>query len=129
MYQYEKHFSLAEAHTFLVRLEYELSELMRLKSHIDEIGFNLYTRRYRPGFNPDTKNEFPDTFIQLIDISQALADEGIILKGIKEGLVDFPALRANGEEVFLCWKRGEEDISFWHTLDSGFRGRRPIDEF
>jgi len=65
----------------------------------------------------------------LIDIIQTLADEGIILKGIEEGLVDFPALRANGEEVFLCWRRGEEDISFWHTLDSGFRGRSPIDEF
>ena len=129
MYQYKKHFTLAEAHTFLVRLEYELSELTRLKSELDNIGFNMYTRKYRPGFNPDTLNEFPDTFLQAIEIIQALGDEGIILKGIEQGLVDFPALRNNGEEVFLCWKIGEEEILFWHSLDGGFRGRRPIELF
>jgi hypothetical protein len=129
MYQYKKHFTLVEAQTFLARLAYELTELSRLKSELDKIGFNMYTRKYRPGFNPDTLNEFPDAFIQAIEIIQALGDEGIMLKGIEQGLVDFPAIRDNGEEVFLCWKIGEEEILFWHSLNSGFRGRQPIDTF
>ena len=41
------------------------------------------------------------------------------------GLVDFPGL-INGREVFFCWKSDEEDIEFYHELDGGFSGRKPI---
>jgi hypothetical protein len=53
--------------------------------------------------------------------------QSITLRDISEGLVDFPAL-VNGRQVWLCWKRGEGDIGFWHDLDSGFGGRRPLSE-
>jgi len=129
MYQYKKHFTLEEARNHLPRLKYEISEVMELKSKLDLMGFNIYTRKYRPGFNPDTLNEFPEDYIHMLEILQALNDDGIIVKGVEEGLVDFPALRKNGEEVFLCWKEGEDEIDFWHSLTGGYRGRRPIAEF
>lgn len=129
MYQYDKHFTLDEARTHLSRLKFEIAEILDLKSKLDAEGFNIYTRKYRPGFNPDTLNEFPDQFLQILDLLQAINDTGIIVKAIEEKLVDFPALRKNGEEVFLCWKDGEEDIEFWHSLHAGYRGRRPISEF
>ena len=53
--------------------------------------------------------------------------QSITLRDITEGLVDFPAL-VNGRQVWLCWKRGEGDIAFWHDLESGFGGRRPLSE-
>jgi len=129
MYQYKKHFTLDEARTHLPRLKYDMTEILGLKLKLDEVGFNIYTRKYRPGFNPDTLNEFPEDFIQMLDILQALSDDGIIVKGVEEGLVDFPALRKNGEEVFLCWKEGEGDIDHWHSLSTGYKGRRPIKDF
>ncbi len=128
MYQYKKHFTLEEARSHLPRLRYDVSEMVNLKHKLDEIGFNIYTRKYRPGFNPDTLTEFPDNFVQLIDIMQALNDDGIIVKGIEQGLFDFPAIHSNGDEVFLCWKDDEEDITSWHSLTAGYRGRRPISE-
>ena len=129
VYQYKKHFTLDEARSYLPRLKFQMAEIIKVKILLDEIGFNIYTRKYRMGFNPDTLVEFPNEYIQFSDLLQALVDEGIYIKGFEEGLVDFPALRKNGEEVFLCWKEGEEDINFWHTLQAGFRGRRPITEF
>jgi hypothetical protein len=129
MYNYKKHFSLHEAQGYLPRLRFDVGQMILLKKNLDEIGFNVFTRKYRPGFNPDTLNEFPDDFVQLLDIIQALSDDGIVVKGIEEGLVDFPAVRKNGEEVFLCWKEGETDITHWHSLDGGFRARRPMEEF
>lgn len=52
---------------------------------------------------------------------------GAQLKDLDEGLVDF--FTSCGEEVvFLCWKEGEERIRFWHDLESGFAGRRPLEE-
>ena len=40
-------------------------------------------------------------------------------------LVDFPAL-ANGRPIWLCWKLGEDDIAWWHELEAGVAGRRPL---
>jgi hypothetical protein len=52
---------------------------------------------------------------------------GAEVKDADEGLVDFPALR-DDEEVLLCWKVGEEQIEFWHGVEEGFAGRRPIED-
>lgn len=52
---------------------------------------------------------------------------GITLRDIEHGLVDFPAL-VSGRQVWLCWQRGETAIGWWHGLDTGFSGRRPLAE-
>lgn len=52
---------------------------------------------------------------------------GVTLRDIGTGLVDFPAL-VNGRPVWLCWKLGEDDIGYWHELDAGIAGRRPLIE-
>jgi hypothetical protein len=51
---------------------------------------------------------------------------GCIVKDLEVGLLDFPA-RMNGEEVYLCWRLGEDRIRFYHRQDEGFAGRKPID--
>jgi hypothetical protein len=51
---------------------------------------------------------------------------GVLVKDADRGLVDFPALRENGEEVLLCWQLGEEEIAFWHGVEEGFAGRKPL---
>ena len=50
---------------------------------------------------------------------------GITLRDIGTGLVDIPAL-ANGRPIWLCWRLGEDDIAWWHELDAGFGGRKPL---
>jgi len=59
------------------------------------------------------------------EIIKHLENMGCVLKGIENGLVDFPALR-EGKEVLLCWRMPEKEIGFWHDLHSGFAGRQPI---
>ena len=61
-------------------------------------------------------------FYQLIE---DLEETGVPLKGLDQGLLDFPARRFD-EDVWLCWKDGETEIKFWHDMDSGFNGRKPI---
>jgi len=58
---------------------------------------------------------------------QLLDDVGVQVKSLEEGLLDFPAER-DGEPIFLCWQVGEERVTFWHGVDEGFAGRKPIDE-
>lgn len=50
---------------------------------------------------------------------------GAQVKDLDEGLVDFPARRGD-EEVLLCWRLGEPEVGFWHGLEEGFAGRRPL---
>ncbi len=50
---------------------------------------------------------------------------GITLRDISAGLVDFPAL-ANGRPIWLCWRLGEADIAWWHELEAGVAGRKPL---
>jgi hypothetical protein len=54
-----------------------------------------------------------------------LAERGILLRDPDTGLVDFPAER-DGEQVFLCWRLGEDEVAFYHGQHSGFGGRRPL---
>jgi hypothetical protein len=57
---------------------------------------------------------------------EQIESTGCVVKDLDMGLIDFPS-RFNGEEVFLCWRVGEDRIRFWHRQDEGFAGRKPID--
>jgi hypothetical protein len=52
-----------------------------------------------------------------------LEDLGVIVRDINMGLIDFPAERF-GERVFLCWKYGEPNLEYWHSINEGFNGRK-----
>ena len=56
-----------------------------------------------------------------------IVDWDVTLRDIETGLVDFPAL-VNGRQVCLCWRLGEADVAWWHELDSGFAGRKPLSD-
>lgn len=58
---------------------------------------------------------------------QRLEELGCVLKDMNTGLVDFPAVRL-GTRVWLCWKLGEERVSFWHGLHEGYAGRKATQE-
>ena len=52
-------------------------------------------------------------------------EAGGLVKDLDAGLVDFPA-RREGAEVLLCWRLGEDEVGFWHGLEEGFSGRKPL---
>ncbi len=54
-------------------------------------------------------------------------DIGVQVKDFETGLLDFPC-RVDDEVVLLCWKSGEIAIEHWHTMESGYKGRQPIDD-
>ena len=58
---------------------------------------------------------------------EGIGDLGAQVKDLDIGLIDFLTLFEN-REVCLCWKLGEHGIGFWHSLEDGFRGRKPIDD-
>ena len=59
---------------------------------------------------------------------EEVADEGIQIKDLERGLVDFPHFLGGdpAHEVFLCWHLGEDTIDYWHEIDAGIAGRNPL---
>lgn len=131
-------FSLAEANAilprlneFLARLDPKLARLREIRDLVED------TEAYWGGdlaAAPETDRErYAGTLQEQADLDrsvQASIDEirsfGCELKDLQRGLVDFPALVAD-EVVYLCWQRGERKVSWWHTREAGFAGRRPLE--
>jgi hypothetical protein len=66
-----------------------------------------------------------EAFVEMRALVDQFASGDIVLRDIDSGLVDFPTIR-EGREVYLCWQLGEDAVTHWHDLESGFGGRQPI---
>src|SRR5215471_4420083 len=62
---------------------------------------------------------------RLARLVDEIGSHGAQVKDPDSGLIDFPALH-RGETVLLCWQLGEDEIAWWHRVDDGFAGRRPL---
>jgi hypothetical protein len=62
---------------------------------------------------------------ELAQCIELIQGAGVLIKDLDRGLLDFPALR-DGEEILLCWHVGEDEIRFWHGVEEGFAGRKPL---
>ncbi len=58
-------------------------------------------------------------------VTRKIADLEVVVKSVDQGLVDFYGV-IDGRLVFLCWKRGEQAVEFFHHLEDGYQGRQPI---
>jgi hypothetical protein len=70
-------------------------------------------------FTPEEANAL------LAGVRPVAEELGVLVKDLDRGLVDFPALRGD-EEVLLCWEVGEDEVAYWHGVDEGFAGRKPL---
>lgn len=80
-----------------------------------------------PGQAEEWRRELSITEALIGQAMAALEGIGVQVKDLEMGLVDFPTLY-RGREVLLCWQVLEPDIAWWHGLEEGFGGRKPIDE-
>jgi hypothetical protein len=80
-------------------------------------------------FDPQEPRALEEQFVEageaVARCVQQLEHLGVLVKDLDRGLVDFPALR-EGEEVLLCWEVGEDEVAFWHGVEEGFAGRKPL---
>ena len=126
MPQFSKHYTRDEARQLLPQITEWLNELRQardLLNHFDEqIGKALGVGDDLGG---ETVNRYVKTLAKVREILQRFHRREIQVKDLDRGLIDFPAY-VGGKEVFLCWESGEEDIEFWHDLDTGYAGRERL---
>ncbi len=122
-----KTFTVQEANALLPQVRALLQDMLDVRNRIVQGGASLESVLRHAAGNGGSKSS--GEFVLLLQrfnvCLTTLQEFGCELKDLEQGLVDFPTYR-DGQLVYLCWKRGEEQVSFWHDLESGFAGRKPI---
>ena len=126
--QYLKHFTVTEAKNELPEVKLIVEDIVRLKSELDRKGYDVFRHQYFGGLGPNGQKVFPMEMEELVLKVRELNERGIEIKDLDKGLIDFPALRENGEEVYLCYMLGEETIIAWHPIEGGFASRQTISD-
>jgi hypothetical protein len=130
-------FTLEEAQSLLPVLESLLKRAIegRRSAQTAEAGLNEMAQRiyFAGGMKVDTAEVArlrAEMDSQLKRVQESIAEIdaiGVQVKDLEAGLLDFPC-RVDDEIVLLCWRMGESAIEHWHTMESGFQGRQPVDE-
>jgi hypothetical protein len=96
-------------------LEAVLPDVRRAAARRREGGGTVHGRRY------------VEALERITDQLDRVTALGVLVKDPDEGLCDFPC-HNGGRLVLLCWRYPEAQVTWWHTVDAGFKGRRPVEE-
>lgn len=121
-------FTVDEANTILPKVKKRFDEILCCKNNVMDIQEELQNLSdSNCSFEKfiKKKQELNHAVTALYNMIQELEDMGIMIKSVDEGLLDFPSIRYD-EEIWLCWKFGENQVKFWHRKEEGFMGRKPI---
>ncbi|MGH2705391.1 MAG: DUF2203 domain-containing protein [Actinomycetota bacterium] len=120
----ERHFSVERANALLPEVRERLELLREANSHI--AGHRERVTSVAAGNGGDPKaDEWLDAGRQVAAQLHWFNEEGIVVRDVEQGLIDFPS-RREGREIFLCWRLGEDSVAWWHDTSSGFSGRQPL---
>jgi hypothetical protein len=123
----EANAALVEVRPLVERLVEQRADLLAVQARQAEVAARVGGNG--GGFDPKLSASLAEAASVAADglreAIEALEELGVLVKDLDAGLVDFPSDR-DGERVLLCWQLGEERVAWWHTLDGGFAGRRPL---
>ena len=124
--QFRNHFTRDEARALLPQVRAWLEKLNQSRRSLQKTDQRI-TQLLAAG--DDVGGELANTQVKILAEIKSLLREfeqrEIQIKDLERGLIDFPAI-LGGREVFFCWESDDEDIEFWHDLDSGYAGREKL---
>ena len=133
----QRTFTLDEAHLLLPVLESLLKQAIESKQLVERIDKEFQDLNHKIFLAGGTliniakvatrKAERERAVQKIKDTLNEIDATGVQVKDLDIGLLDFPCL-VDDRMILLCWKLGEEKITHWHSLEEGFKGRKPIDE-
>ena len=124
--RYHKHYTREEARALLPKIRQWLKRVVELRGELEKADQRV-AALIEPG--RDVGGELVNRWVKIMaEIKEALLEfhrREIQIKDLDRGLIDFPAMIGD-KEVFLCWEQDEEDIEFWHDIDTGYAGRERL---
>lgn len=123
-----KYFTVEEANELLPRLEPLMKHLLDRRARASRLAQQLghLLGDYRSNVGAAELSILTQDFAAIERMLEKIQAYGVVLKDVNAGLLDFLSQR-NGRDVYLCWRYGEERVSHYHELHTGFAGRQEID--
>lgn len=123
-----KYFTVEEANALLSILEPLMKQLLARRAIASHMAQQLehLLGDYRSNVGSAELSELMQDFEAIEKMLAKIQAYGVVVKDINAGLLDFLSER-NGRDVYLCWRFGEEEISYYHELHTGFAGRQPLE--
>lgn len=117
------HFTIQQARNLLPDVIAESHQLMEVRARLVDAQLAQKTGGTVHGAVAEVKA----LEARLHELVEGFTERGLQVKGIAPLLLDFPA-EVEGREGLLCWLEREPDLSYWHPIETGFMGRRPLPE-
>jgi len=124
-HQFRKHDTHDQARALLPEIRQWLDQLQQLRQKLAAQDQRIGQILKNGDMGGPTINDWIRMLAQTKGVLEQFRRREIQVKDLDRGLIDFPAL-IGGREVFLCWEQDEEDIEFWHELDTGYAGRERL---
>ena len=122
------YYDIDTATALLARVRPIAEALRDQRAEIARLTERLHAAEVDEGTDPAVAAVLRARIRAIVDQMEAavgrLDDWGVVLRDIRTGLLDFPAL-VDGRQVWLCWRLGEDAVAWWHEATTGFEGRRP----
>lgn len=128
-------FTIDEANALIPLMEQEIDALRALnkefKSKVNTLNKSGSLQSGQAQESPSDEQFIAESKLEFIEIQARLhvnniERHGAQLKDVEVGLIDFPS-KLNEEEILLCWKYGEKEISHYHGPEDGYQGRKPLE--
>ena len=124
--RFARHYTRDEARALLPQIRQWLERLNRLRRDLDRFDKRLSGLVEQGNdIGGGTVNNWIRALADMQGVLAEFQQREIFIKDLERGLIDFPAI-IGGREVFLCWEQDEEDIEFWHDLETGLGGRERL---
>ncbi|HEU0184529.1 MAG TPA: DUF2203 domain-containing protein [Blastocatellia bacterium] len=121
-----KLFTIEEANALLPEVKRMFAKIDRARATLRRMAPEAKRASESPGGGGVPSGfQYSDALATFLASAQEILGLGVEIKDFDQGLIDFPS-RRDGKIVYLCWRRGEESIEWWHDLDAGFAGRQPL---
>jgi hypothetical protein len=122
-----RYFTLEQANAVVRAIRPMVREILEIRQTILEKQPQVWPVLENAAGNGGSKeaSQVAQEFQRLDKLVKEINLTGAILKDVNTGLVDFLALH-EGQDVYLCWQYGEDQIDYWHDIDAGYAGRELI---
>ena len=125
-YRFTRHYTREEAKALLPQIRRWLEVLEQGRVELETSDRRVTGLRVSgEDLGGAVVNKAVRSLMEIRGVLQEFEEREIIIKDLERGLIDFPSLMA-GKEVFLCWEKDEDDIEYWHDIDTGYAGREPL---
>lgn len=125
-FRFQKHYTRPEAEALLPQVRAWLDRLDKHREDLARLDHRLgELLKAGNDVGGEVVNHWIRTLAGMRKVLLEFQSRDIQLKDLERGLIDFPAVIGD-REVFLCWEKDEDQIEYWHDLDTGYAGREKL---